>query len=187
MARDCWINMIRLLNGQIDRIQQQIIAIARQKPYFDILTSIRGISDLSSALFIAELRDLSHFEHYKQVEAFAGLALRNCDSGHYRGYRHISRIGNKRLRSIIFRMTTEAKNHIPEVRIRFLNRKMIHDRYRKNITACASNLLKLIMALVLENRHYEFREEKVKELQEVEKQFEKQQEQKAKKPLRKAS
>ena len=187
MARDSWIEMIRTLNAQIDRVQRQIIAMAKQKPYFDILTSIMGISNLSAALFIAEVRELYNFRHYKQIEAFAGLGLRNSDSGNYRGYRHISRIGNHRLRSIIYRMTTETKNHIPEVRIRFLQRKMVHDRYRKNITSCSSNLLKLIMSLVQEGRHYEFREGKVKELELVEKQFEKQQKKNKKKPLRKAS
>jgi transposase len=161
--------------------------MAKEKPYFHILTSIKGISDISASLFIAEVRDLYNFQHYKQIEAFAGLGLKNCDSGQYRGYRHISRIGNNRLRSIIYRMTTETKNHIPEIRIRFLNRKMIRNRYRKNIIACSSNLLKLIMALVQEHRPYEFREEKVKELQELELKIEHQQEKKTKKPYKKAS
>jgi transposase len=168
IARDAWIEMIKLLLIQIDAVQEQLIAKAKEKPYFDILTSIKGISDISASLFISEVRDIYNFHHYKQIEAFAGLGLRNSDSGKYKGYRHISRIGNNRLRSIIYRMTTETKNHIPEIRIRFLKRKMTHDRYRKNIIACSSNLLKLIMALVQENRLYEFREEKVKELKELE-------------------
>ena len=69
-------------------------------------------------------------------------------------------------------MTVETKNHIPEIRIRFLKRQIKQDRYRRNIIACTSNLLKLIMTLVQENRLYEFREEKVKELRELEKQIE---------------
>ena len=185
MARDAWIAMIKLLFVKIDEVQRQIIAMAKKRPYYSILTSIKGISDISAALFIAEVRDLYNFQHYKQIEAFAGLGLKNCDSGQYRGYRHISRIGNNRLRSIIYRMTTETKNHIPEIRIRFLNRKMIRNRYRKNIIACSSNLLKLIMVLVQENRPYEFREEKVKELQELELRFEQLQEKK--KAYKKAS
>ena len=49
---------------------------------------------------------------------------------------------------------------------------MKQDRFRRNIIACTSNLLKLIMNLVQENRFYEFRKEKVKELKELEKQIE---------------
>ena len=187
IARDAWITMIKLLLIQIDGVQEQIIAKAKEKPYFNILTSIKGISDISASLFIAEVRDLYNFQHYKQIEAFAGLGLRNSDSGKYKGYRHISRIGNNRLRSIIYRMTTETKNHIPEIRIRFLKRKMIHDRYRKNVIACSSNLLKLIMVLVQEHRPYEFREEKVKELQDLELKFEQLQEKKTQKSYKKAS
>jgi transposase len=187
IARDAWIAMIKLLLRQINKVQKQIISKAKEKAYFDILTSIKGISDISAALFIAEVRDLYNFQHYKQIEAFAGLGLKNCDSGKYKGYRHISRIGNNRLRSIIYRMTTETKNHIPEIRIRFLNRKMIHDRYRKNIIACSSNLLKLIMSLVQDNRPYEFREEKIKELEKLELKFEQMKEKKIKKSYKKAS
>lgn len=187
MARDAWIAMIRLLLMHKDRVLTQIINKAKQKPYFDILTSIKGISDISAALFIAEVRDLYNFQHYKQIEAFAGLNLRFSDSGKYKGYRHINHIGNGRLRSILYGMTVETKNHIPEIRIRFLKRKLKQDRFRRNIIACTSNLLKLIMTLVTENHPYEFQEEKVKELELLEKQFEQLQDKKSKKIFKKAS
>jgi len=172
LARDSWVAMIQLLLRQIDQVLNRIITMAKQKPYFDILTSIKGISDISASLFIAEVRELDHFQHYKQIEAFAGLNIRVSDSGKYKGYRHINHIGNGRLRSILYGMTVETKNHIPEVRIRFLKRQMKNGRFRRDIIACSSNLLKLIMALVKENRPYQFREEKVKELEILEKQFE---------------
>lgn len=187
MVRTAWIAMIRTLQIQIDLILEKLIAKAQKLPYFNILTSIKGISDVSAALFMAEIRDLSSFHHYKQIEAFAGLGLRNSDSGTYKGYRHISHIGNSRLRAVIYLMTVETKKYIPEIRIRFLNRQMKQDRYRRNIIACASNLLKLIMALVRENRPYEFREEKIKELELLEKQVEQIQEKKTKKLYKQAS
>lgn len=187
LARDSWVAIIKLLLVQIDDVQSELISQAKQKPYFDILTSIKGISDISASLFIAEVRDLYNFHHYKQLEAFAGLGLRNSDSGTYKGYRHISRIGNNRLRSIIYRMTTETKNHIPEIRIRFLKRQMTQDRYRRNVIACSSNLLKLIMVLVQENRPYEFREDKVKELEQLEDKIEQLKKKKTKQSYKKAS
>ena len=187
MARDAWVAMLQTVLAQIDLLRMQIIERAKQKPYFNILTSIMGINELSAALFIAEVRDLHNFYHYKQIEAFAGLSLRCSDSGTYRGYRHINHIGNGRLRSILYGMTVETKNHIPEIRIRFLKRQIKHDRYRRNVIACTSNLLKLIMALVRENRTYEFREEKVKELSDLENQIEQLQAKKIKKTFKKAS
>ena len=47
MARDAWIAMVRLLLMQNDCVLTQIITKAKQKPYFHILTSIKGISDIS--------------------------------------------------------------------------------------------------------------------------------------------
>jgi hypothetical protein len=187
ISRDTWIAMIRTTQMSLDWVLEKLIAKAQEFPYFAILTSIKGISDISAALFMAEVRDLSFFRHYKQIEAFAGLGLKNSDSGQYRGYRRISHIGNNRLRSIIFRMTVETKNYIPEIRIRFLTRQMKQDRYRRNIIACTSNLLKLIMSLVRENHPYEFREEKAKELELLEKQVEQIQEKKTKKLYKQAS
>ncbi len=65
-------------------------------------------------------------------------------------------------------MTEETKNHIPEVRIRFLNRQMKQSKYTKNIVSCSSNLLKLIVALIREKRTYVFNQEKLKELEKLE-------------------
>jgi len=65
-------------------------------------------------------------------------------------------------------MAEETKNHIPEVRIRYLKRQMKQPRYRKNVIASCSNLLKLIVALVKEEHKYEYKEEKQKELLELE-------------------
>jgi len=187
MSRDAWVAMIHTLQIQQGRILEQLITMTKSCPYFEILTSIKGISDISAALFIAETRGLDGFQHYKQIEAFAGLGLKHSDSGKYRGYRHISHIGNNRLRSIIYLMTVETKNHIPEIRIKYLNRQLRQDRYRRNIVSCSSNLLKLIMALVKENRRYEFREESVKELEKLENKIQSIQEKRTKKQYKKAS
>lgn len=187
LSRDAWISMLRTVLAQMDLIRSQMIAKAQEKPYFNILTSLKGISDMSATLFIAELHDLRNFCHYKQIEAFAGLTLRCSDSGAYKGYRHINHIGNGRLRSILYNMTVETKNHIPEIRIRFLKRKLRQDKYRRNIIACTSDLLKLIMVLVKENRPYEYRENKVKEQESLEEQLELLQSKQTKKHLKKAS
>ena len=68
-------------------------------------------------------------------------------------------------------MAEETKNHIPEVRIRYLKRQMKQPRYRKNVIACSSNLLKLILALSRENRTYQPREENIEELKIPEEQY----------------
>jgi hypothetical protein len=65
-------------------------------------------------------------------------------------------------------MAEETKNHIPEIRIRYLKRQMKQPRYRKNVIAVSSNMLKLIVALIKQEHKYEYKEEKQKQLLELE-------------------
>lgn len=141
-----------------------MVSLAERTPFFNIITSIKGISDITAVRFIAELRDPSLFNHYKKIEVFAGINLRLSQSGQFTGYRRITHIGNHRLRAILYTMAEETKNHIPEIRIRYIKRQMKQARYRKNVTACISNLLKLITSMIRENHKYNYKQEDVSEL-----------------------
>jgi transposase len=178
---NCWLGQYILIKEQINYVLEQLIALAEQTPYFDIITSLKGISDITAARFIAELRDLSYFDHYKKIEAISGLNLKLSQSGQFTGYRRITHIGNHRLRAIIYSMAEETKNHIPEIRIRYLKRQMKQPRYRKNVIASSSNLLKLIAALVKGNHKYQYKEDKQRELIELEKKYKEFKEKKKKK------
>lgn len=151
--------MIFTLKEQIEKVAKKLIELAKQTPWFNILTSIKGISDLTTALFLAETHNLSNFTHYKQIQKMAGLNLRLNDSGRSHGKHKINRIGNRRLRWIIYMMTKETAKYIPEVRIKYLKRQIKQSCYTRNIIASTSQLLQLIMALIKENRTYEYRSE----------------------------
>ena len=171
LTMHCWLNQLALLKEQIKLVLDQMISLAERTPFFKIITSIKGISDITAVRFIAELRDPSLFNHYKKIEAFAGINLRLSQSGQFTGYRRITHIGNHRLRAILYTMAEETKNHIPEIRIRYLKRQMKQARYRKNVTACISNLLKLITSMIRENHTYNYKQEHVAELALLEEQY----------------
>ena len=171
MTINMWIEQIKMLKNQQYNILKEMSTLAQQTPYYVILTSIKGISDITASRFIAEIPQLDNDLHFKQVEAFAGLNLRLSQSGQISGYRRISHWGNNRLRAVLYKMTEETKNHIPEIRIRFIKRQMKHSTYTKNITACTSNLLKIIIAMIRDNKCYEFNPEKVKEMEALDDQY----------------
>ena len=148
-----------------------MIILAKQTPYFSILKSLKGISDKLAALFIAETRDLSQFNHYKKLEKYAGYNLRQSQSGEYVGTRHMSHIGNKRLSSVLYKMSEETAKYVAEVRIKFLRRQLKKRSYRKNLIASSSILLKLIVALIRENRVYQTSQQSNKQLILLEKQY----------------
>ena len=156
----------------METIMQSLIQLAKENPCLDIIARLKGISVKSTALFIAETRDPRQYRHFKQIEKFAGYNLRISDSGRSYGPRHISHIGNRRLRWILYIMTQEAVKYIPEVRIKHLKRQIKRPNHRKNVIACVTQLLKLIMALVKEQRHYEYNDENIKLMKQLEKQYE---------------
>ena len=156
LAVNAWLTMINTLKQQLKTISTQLIELARRTPYFDIIVSVKGISDLTAALFIAEVKDLDLYRHYKQIQKLAGLNLRLCVSGKSRGRFKINKIGNGRLRWIIYLMTQETIKYIPEIRIKYLKRQIRQSSRTRSIIACSSQILQLIMALIKANRHYEF-------------------------------
>jgi len=171
LTMDVWLNLLTCLEEQLNVIRKELIMLAKQSPYFHIIVSLKGISDISAARFIAETRDLKEYRHYKQIEKMTGSNLKLSDSGKYSGYRHISHIGNHRLRAILYKMAEETKNYIPEVRIRYLKRQMKQPRYKKNVIAVSSNLLKLMMALIKEKRTYAYDPENLNKLELLETQY----------------
>jgi len=179
-----WLNQYQLLKEQMKLVLDKLIEIAEQTPFFSILTSLKGISGITASRFIAELRDPLLFTNYKQIETFAGISLKLSQSGKFTGYRRITHIGNHRLRAIIYTMAEETKNHIPEIRIRYLKRQMKQARYKKNVVASASNMLKLIMSMFKDKHTYQYREESVEELKQLEAKY---QEFKNKKKMKKSA
>ena len=173
LIMNSWLLEFKQINNQMAILMDEMIMLAKQTDHFKILTSIKGISDNLASQFIAECRDLNKFQHYKQIEKLAGLNLRLSQSGDYIGARHISHIGDRRLLRIIYQMTIQTSTYIPEVRIKFLTRQIKKKAYRKNIIAASSTLLQLIMALIKENRTYEFKQEKLQQLALLEEQYKK--------------
>lgn len=174
LSLNVWIDMIETIEQHMEDIISELIHFAKQTPYWDVLISFKGkgISEKLIALFIAETRDLDLYNHHKKIEKFAGYNLRQAQSGNYIGPRRMSHIGNKRLSWIIYKMTEETARYLPEVRMKYLRRCLnSKSKYRKNIIACSSTLLTLIVTLVKQRRPYELRDEKVKQLNELEKQY----------------
>jgi transposase len=170
LTLNCWLALIDTLTAQIETIFCALVSLAQQLPEYDYIKSLKGVSHLSSALFLAEIREPRLFHHYKQIQKYAGLNLRLSQSGQYVGARHISHLGNRRLQWILYCMTEETAKWIPEVRIKFLRRQLKQCKYRKNIIASTSTLLKLIMTLINEQRPYRMNSETLQQVKILEQQ-----------------
>jgi len=171
LTLDSWLILIETIKTRMDKLMEELITLAKQTRYYEILTSLKGVSDKLAALFIAETRDLGQFTHYKKLEKYAGYNLRQSQSGQTIGPRHMSHIGNKRLSWVLYKMTEETAKYVPEVRMKFIRRQIKRTNYRKNLIASSSILLKLITSLVKENRTYENCSEGINKLDFLEHQY----------------
>ncbi len=169
---DGWITAIRQVQEQLDRVKKGMVSLVRDEPSFDILMSLPNINENLAAQFIAETRGPDRFSHFKEIEKLAGSNVRISDSGKYKGYRRISKMGNPRLRRVIYQMTTQTVKVVPQVRRRFLKRELKRKCYRKNIVASSSQLLRLIVALLKERRLYEQRPDLDPDLARLEQKYE---------------
>ncbi|MGA4637293.1 IS110 family transposase [Pseudomonas solani] len=77
----------------------------------DLLISIDGIADKTSALLLAELGNPLRFTSSRAVTAFAGLNPRLQESGSYRGQTRISKMGSSRLRAGLYMPSICALQH----------------------------------------------------------------------------
>jgi transposase len=166
-----WLTLIETLSAQMQTVFTVLADYAARLPEYTILRSLKGISDLTAALFLGELRDIHRFTHYKQLEKKAGLNLRLRQSGQYVGARHISHIGSKRLSWLLYTMTEETARWVPEVRAKYLRRQLHRRNHRKSVVASIPQLLKLIMVLVKEHREYQLHPDSVIQMHALEKQY----------------
>jgi transposase len=74
-----------------------------------LLTSIKGLGDLSAYRLLAYLPDIKLFKNAKQLAAFIGVSPKQKESGKYAGQTKLSKFGNPRLRNILFMPALNAK------------------------------------------------------------------------------
>ncbi|HPT36638.1 MAG TPA: IS110 family transposase [Bacillota bacterium] len=123
---------------QLEEIMVLVEELIYQIPGIKEVLKIKGIGLVTAAGFMAEVGDLSRFDHPKQIQKLAGLNIRENSSGKHKGKTTISKRGRRRLRALLFQgiMPVVAKN--PEFR-------RLHQYY----TTRAQNPLKKKQSLIL--------------------------------------
>jgi transposase len=82
----------------------------------DLLTTIPGISDITSAWLLAALGNTRQFSDVREMVAFVGLDPRVRQSGTWTGHIRISKIGSPMLRAKLYMPALAARTHNPIVR-----------------------------------------------------------------------
>lgn len=158
------INIVEIISYsdfKLNEVKQDIVKLAKQTPYFDIINSIYGIGETSAAQIIAELGDINRFENIKQLNAFCGLDPTIIQSGKSINYHGpISKRGNRNARKILFITccsiirSSVLHNIDTEILVYYRKKQAENKHFKECITACSTKLLRIIFAMCKNNSLY---------------------------------
>lgn len=158
------INIVEIISYsdfKLTEVKQDIIKLAKQTPYFDIINSIYGIGETSAAQIIAELGDINRFENIKQLNAFCGLDPTIVQSGKSINYHGpISKRGNRNARKILFITccsiirASVLHNVDSEILLYYRKKQAENKHFKECITAFSTKLLRIIFAMCKNNSLY---------------------------------
>jgi transposase len=109
------------LDEEIKIISEAVAALIQSDEHLltshALLTSIPGLGSQSAAVMLAEIPDFRAFGHNKQITAFVGLNPQDHQSGSsVHGRARISKVGNARLRAILYMCALAARRHNPALK-----------------------------------------------------------------------
>ena len=155
------VDVISYNGSKLNDVKQDIVKLARQTPYFNIINSIYGIGETSTAQIIAELGDINRFENIKQLNAFCGLDPTIIQSGKSINYHGpISKRGNRNARKILFItccsiiIASVLHNMDNEILLYYRKKQAENKHFKECIIACSTKLLRTIFAMCKNNSLY---------------------------------
>ncbi|MEI7903545.1 MAG: IS110 family transposase [bacterium] len=93
------------LDEEIDRLDQQVIALSRTARYAPLVAGVRrlkGVGVLTAMVFLSEIGDMDRFANRRQVGAYLGLVPSCSESGEGDDHKgHITHQGPSRVRKVL--------------------------------------------------------------------------------------
>lgn len=119
-----------------------------------ILQSIPGIGEITSAHFIAEIGDIGKFPRYQNLIAYCGTDPGIYESGTIQKRGHITKRGNRCLRKYVYLMAMGTIKFCPYFRAYYDRKREAGFPHRKAMVALMNKLLKTIFAILTKEEMY---------------------------------
>ncbi|GAX89029.1 MULTISPECIES: IS110 family transposase [Effusibacillus] len=155
-----YLEQYAMLCRQIEQLMELVEELVKQIPGASHMMSIPCIGLITVAGFLAEVGNLSDYDHSQQIVRHAGLSLRENSSGERKGQTTISKRGRCRLRALLFRaaLTMVAKN--PEFRalhLYFTTRRDNPLKKKQSMIAICNKLIRVLFELGSKQKEYDAR------------------------------
>lgn len=139
-----------LFSRQLEEIMAQVEALLAQIPGTKEMLTVPGIGVVTLAGFLAEVGDLSGYDHGQQIIRLAGFNLKENSSGKKKGKSTITKRGRSRLRALLFRavMPMVAKNaEFKALHHYFTKRSQNPLKKKQSIVALCGKLIRVLYTL----------------------------------------
>lgn len=147
---------------QLSQLDKEMVELSQQLECFEVIRSIPGIGELTAAMIIGELGDITKFKSNKQLNAYVGIDIKRYQSGNTQYRDTINKRGNKKARRLLFwvvmniiRGQRHYDNHIIDYYYK-LKKQPNEKPHKTAVVACMNRLLKTIHYLVTNNRLYDY-------------------------------
>jgi transposase len=145
------------LTQALKEIDGEITRLIRSSPIWreteDLLTTARGIGEVTAHALIADLPELGHLTR-RRIAALVGIAPLNRDSGQWRGRRMISG-GRPAVRRALFMATLAAIRYNPVIRDFYLRLTTAGRPKKVAVIAAMRKLLTILNAMLRDGRRWE--------------------------------
>jgi transposase len=119
----------------------------------DLLRSVPGIGPITALALVADVPELGQLNRH-QVAKLVGVAPLNCDSGKFRGQRHIFG-GRQAVRNTLYMAIQSAVRHNPIIK-EFYERLLANHKPKKvALVACMRKLLTIVNVMIKTNTKWQ--------------------------------
>lgn len=147
-----------MLCRQMEQLMVLVEELVKQIPGAEHMMSIPCIGLITVAGFLAEVGELSRYDHSQQIVRHAGLSLGEDSSGLRKGETVITKRGRCRLRALLYRaaLTLVAKNReFRALHAYFTTRKENPLKKKQSMIAICNKLIRVLFELGRKKKTYD--------------------------------
>jgi transposase len=155
---DTLLAQYELYTGQVESVMEKVLKILEEIPGTAQMLSVPGVGITTVAGFLAEVGDLSKYDHAQQIIRLAGLNLKENSSGKRKGKTGISKRGRSRLRALLFRcmLPVVSKNEEFKALHKYYTQRTLNPLKKKqSLIALCGKLIRVLFTLGTKQKAYD--------------------------------
>lgn len=138
------------------QMRQVIEGQEKLKRNFEIITSVKGVGLVTAVEILVKTNNFTSITTAAQYAAYAGTAPYEKSSGQMNRGAHISKIGNRRSKTLLYTCAESARLHNKEIMLYYERRTAIDKKPRHYVlNAIANKLLRIIFSLIAKGEEFD--------------------------------